>query len=293
METRASSRAKIITLLVLTFALSSIFYLLMISAGSIRAAGGLYEFALMWCPAVAALATQFAFQRNVRGLGWRLPQWQYLATGYFLPVIYGFITYLLVWSTGLGGFSPQQLAATVAPQIGYHPDSPERFTAGYILVVATVGMAPSLLSALGEEIGWRGLLVPELAKITTFTWTALLSSAVWVIWHLPLVLFSDYNNGTPAWYAIACFTTMVIAFGLVAAWLRLKSGSIWPAVVLHASHNLFIKNVFTPLTSNLGITPYIIDEFGIALVIALVLIALYFWLRRSEVSATVLSRRAV
>jgi len=86
---------------------------------------------------------------------------------------------------------------------------------------------------------------------------------------------------------------MVIAFGLVAAWLRLKSGSIWPAVVLHASHNLFIKNVFTPLTSNLGITPYIIDEFGIALVIALVLIALYFWLRRSEVSATVLSRRAV
>ena len=58
----------------------------------------------------------------------------------------------------------------------------------------------------------------------------------------------------------------------------------WPAVVFHASHNLFVKNVFTPLTRNTGVTPCIIDEFGIALLIALLLIAAYFWRRRSEVA---------
>jgi membrane protease YdiL (CAAX protease family) len=289
METKGSVRAKIFTFLLLTFALSSIFYLLMASAGSIRAAGGLYELALMWCPAIAALVTQFVFQRDLRGLGWRLPLRRYLIAGYLLPVLYGFVSYMVVWLTGLGSFSTQQLAATVAPQIGYHPTSPELFTAMYILVAATALMVPSILSALGEEIGWRGLLVPELAKVTTFTRTALLSGIIWVIWHLPLILFADYNNGTPAWFAIMCFAAIVIAMSFVFAWLRLKSGSLWPVVFLHASHNLFIKNIFTPLTSNTGITHYIIDEFGIALVIALVLVGLYFWRRRSEVSANLLS----
>jgi membrane protease YdiL (CAAX protease family) len=284
MATRGKRQAKITTFLILTFALSAIFYQRLGSAGSIKAAGGLYSFALMWCPAVAAIVTQLAFERTLRGLGWRLPRLRYLAMGYLLPVVYGLVTYLLVWVSDLGEFSPQQLTATVAPQLGFHPSSPELFAIIYIGVAATLGMVPSLISALGEEIGWRGLLVPELARLTTFTRTALLSGIVWAIWHLPLILMADYNAGTPVWFAIVCFTVMVIAFGLISAWLRLRTGSLWPAVMLHASHNLFIKNIYTPLTRNTGVTPYVIDEFGIALGIALVVIAVYFWHRRSEVA---------
>ena len=131
--------------------------------------------------------------------------------------------------------------------------------------------------------------MPELAKTTTFTRTALLSGVIWVIWHLPVILFSDYNNGAPAWFGITCFAVMVIAFSFVFAWLRLKSGSLWVAVLLHASHNVWIKNVFTPLTSNTGITAYIIDEFGIALVIAFVLVGWYFWQKRGELSQSQLA----
>ena len=284
MPTSSRRQIKIITFLVLTFALSSIFYLRLGSAASVKATGGLYTFALMWCPAVAALVTQVAFERTLRGLGWRLPGRRYLALAYLLPIGYGLVTYLLVWVSGLGEFSPQQLTAMAAPQLGLHPSSSERFVVVYIGIAATLGMVPSLISALGEEIGWRGLLVPELARLTSFTRTALLSGVVWAIWHMPLILTTDYNAGTPAWFALACFTAMVIAFGLVSAWLRLRTGSLWPAVVLHASHNLFVKNVFTPLTRNTGVTPYIIDEFGIALGVALVIIAVYFWRRRSEVA---------
>lgn len=42
----------------------------------------------------------------------------------------------------------------------------------YVLTSLTLGMVQNLISGLGEEIGWRGLLVPELARMTSFTKTA-------------------------------------------------------------------------------------------------------------------------
>ena len=75
-----------------------------------------------------------------------------------------------------------------------------------------------------------------------------------------------------------------MGFGLsfATAWLRLRSGSLWPAVVLHASHNLFIQSLFTPLTGNNGITPYLIDEFGIGLALTASVMGYLFWRRRGE-----------
>lgn len=102
--------------------------------------------------------------------------------------------------------------------------------------------------ALGEEIGWRGFLVPELSKTVSFTGTALISGVVWALWHYPILIFADYNAGTATWYALTCFTVMVVAISFVFAWLRLKSGSLWTGALLHASHNLYVQNIFTPLT---------------------------------------------
>jgi CAAX protease family protein len=60
--------------------------------------------------------------------------------------------------------------------------------------------------------------------------------------------------------------------------LRLKSDSVWPCAIFHASHNLFIQGFFTPLTGARGdITPYAIDEFGFAVPLAATLFAVGFW----------------
>lgn len=125
--------------------------------------------------------------------------------------------------------------------------------------------------------------MPELAKVTSFTTTALLSGLIWASWHVPILLFADYNSGTPAWYGLACFTVMVVGISFVFAWLRLRSGSLWTGVFLHASHNLFIQQVLTPLTTDTGRTRYVIDEFGAALAIAAVVVAIIVWRRRAEV----------
>lgn len=52
--------------LVITFALSSIFYYLIIDAGSLSAAGGMYTLGLMWCPGIAALISL-----KLTGRSWR------------------------------------------------------------------------------------------------------------------------------------------------------------------------------------------------------------------------------
>jgi membrane protease YdiL (CAAX protease family) len=272
----------------LTFALSSIFYYLIISAKTLRAGGGLYVLGIMWCPGVSALITQLIFQRNIRGLGWGWGKTRYQTWSYAIPFLYGLGTYVIVWATGLGGFYNEKFLSKIPAQIpgglATGVTSPFALIALYTLTVATIGMVGSCISALGEEIGWRGMLVPSLAKITTYPKAALISGAIWSVWHYPILLFADYNNGTPAWYGLSCFTVMVLGISFVFAWFRLKSGSLWTGMLLHASHNAFIQAVFTPLTFDTGRTKYFIDEFGAALPVVSLLVAYLFWRKRSELS---------
>jgi membrane protease YdiL (CAAX protease family) len=198
-------------------------------------------------------------------------------------VLYGLVVYGLIWLTGLGKLSVAEFAAQAAAGMGINIESPIVFALVYILIMAVVGVIVSSFTALGEEIGWRGLLVPELAREYTFTATALISGGIWALWHFPVILFTDYTTpGLPAWFALICFTIMVLGLSFAFAWLRLKSGSLWTAVLLHASHNLFIQTIFTPLTQDSGATRYWIDEFGIGLALAAVAVAFFFWRRRHE-----------
>ena len=274
---------KIATFLVLTFALSSIPYYFNISAGKLQSTTVL---ALMWCPGIAALITQLAFNRSLRGIGWKPGKPRFLLVGYLIPLAYALTSYAIIWMTGLGRLDASKLLAEVAQQLP-GISSPGLLMAAYLGIVLTVGTLEGILTAAGEEIGWRGLLVPELSKVSSFTQTALISSAIWAVWHYPVLLFADYNNADePLWFGLICFTVLVVSAGFIAAWLRLRTFSIWPAILLHAAHNLYIQNVFTPLTANTGPTPYFIDEFGVMLPIAAAIVAFIIWRKRAEVEQT-------
>jgi membrane protease YdiL (CAAX protease family) len=130
-------------------------------------------------------------------------------------------------------------------------------------------------------------LVPELSKQMSFTKLSLLSGVIWAAWHSPILLFADYNAGTNRWYALACFTVMVVSQCFVFAWLRLKSGSLWPAALLHGSHNMFVQEIFDNLMRDTGRTRWYTTEFGVALALASAALAVYFWTRRAEVEQPV------
>lgn len=270
----SSARTRVIVFLVLTFALSSIFYAKIIGTGKMQA---LPVFGLMWCPGIAALVTKLIFQRNLRGIGWGWGRTRWQILSYVLPPVTALVVYGLVWLTGIGGFSAEGMIASFSQQIGR-----EIPLTAIVAILATFGLLEGAVFALGEEIGWRGLLVPELAGMTSFTRTALISGAIWAVYHYPLILSSDYTSGAPRWFALLAFTVMAVAASFYYAWIRLKSGSVWTAVILHASHNLFIQKIFDPLTVDRGITEYVTTEFGIGLAIAEVALAWIFWRKRGE-----------
>ena len=119
-------------------------------------------------------------------------------------------------------------------------------------------------------------------KIAGYTKTSFIVGIIWALWHLPILLFADYNSGTPAYFGFSCFAVLVISGSFIFTWFRLKSGSIWAAVLLHASHNLFIQAVFNPLTQETSQTKYFANEFGVVIPVLSAIVAIYFWTRRKE-----------
>jgi membrane protease YdiL (CAAX protease family) len=248
---------KVLTFVLLTFAISSIFYWIMYSTGSARDIGVLW----MWSPAAGAILTQILFRGNLRDVGSGPGPKKYLLWGLMIPLVYALIIYGIAWATGLAGF--------------------RKPTPGYILFIP-IGFVAACLAALGEEIGWRGLLVPELSRLTTFTSTALLTWIIWAVWHYPAILFADYHSQAPRLFDLSTLTITVLGFSFFTVWLRLKSGSIWPVVLWHGMHNLLIQEVFIHMSTATPVSKFIIDDFGIGVMLAASILGVVFWKKRFE-----------
>lgn len=91
------------------------------------------------------------------------------------------------------------------------------------------------LSAFGEELGWRGWLLPNLLPLGT--WPALLlSGAIWGVWHAPLILLG-YNYQRTDVLGVLLMVGWCMLLGVLIGWLRLRSASVWPAVIAHGAVN--------------------------------------------------------
>lgn len=268
--------------LLFTLMFSSVIWTLVIWSGHVGMAFGTMIVAIMWCPALAAWLTCRVLGRSFRSLAWHWPQARYIAAAYFIPLAYTGIAYGAVWAFRLGGWN-SEMVNLITERFGLRGVPVWGVFALWLFFTGTGSFIRGMSTALGEEIGWRGFLVPELAKQMSFTKLSLLSGIIWAAWHSPLLLFADYNSGTNRWYALSCFAVMVIADSFIMAWLRLKSASLWPAAVFHASHNLFIQTVFDNLMRDTGKTLWYTTEFGIALAVVTSLFAFYFWMRRADV----------
>lgn len=276
------SKKKIIIFLGLTILFSAIFHVLIGRAGTLGSNGNLLTIGLMWSPGVAALITQILIEGNIAGLGWRWGKtcWQLLSS--LVPLFLISATYSVIWLTGLGGFPNQRfISQNIFSQLDFEATQAQAVLI-YVAITTLFGMVGSSFTALGEEIGWRGLLVPELRSLTGFTGTALISGVIWAVYHYPVMLFADYQGDGPLWYSMICFTVMAISFSFVMTWFRIKSGSLWTAVFLHAAHNVFVQAVFTPLTYDTGHTELFIDEFGAGLAVTYLAAAFVFWKLRSR-----------
>lgn len=275
---RPAVSRSIVLFLILTAALSSIFYAFIIATGHVGGGNGIYELGLMWSPAIAALLTCRLSGLSLQSLGWGWGAWRWQWLAFAIPLGYTAVAYAFVWLSGYGGFPDPKFVVSTRASLGWTSAPDWLVLGGYFLLIGSAGMALSMAFALGEEIGWRGFLAPRLTTRFGFKAGALLTGAIWTAWHLPLVFFADYNNTAPPWFAVTCFAALVLGMSVIMAWLRLSSGSLWTAAVFHASHNQFIQVFFTPATSMRGTkTSFAIDEFGFALPAVVLILAIVFW----------------
>lgn len=177
-----------------------------------------------------------------------------------LPVL--LLSYGIVWSFGI---------ATLKAPI----ESGSPF--GFILSTVIGGLLFTTIFALGEEIGWRGYLLPRLLSLGP-TRAVLLSGLAHGVWHLPLLLLTPFYHGEGNRLVIVTlFLLTLTAGGALYGYLRLTTNSLWPVGLLHGSWNTVWEGLqaVTVASSPLA-TEYLAGESGLLTLLAATVVAAWF-----------------
>jgi membrane protease YdiL (CAAX protease family) len=199
----------------------------------------------MWGPAVANVVARVATGEGRANLFLR-PRlragWRYWLAALVLPALLTVVG-TAVYFALLGGFSLgpvrgayEQFVAVAGVAL---PGDVYGFVA--LQVVQALILAPVInsLFTFGEEFGWRGYLLPKLLPLGERR-AALAVGVVWGVWHWPIIAMG-YNYGLdyPAapWLGMLAMVWFTVVTGVVLAWVTLRGGSVWPAVLGHSAIN--------------------------------------------------------
>jgi membrane protease YdiL (CAAX protease family) len=141
---------------------------------------------------------------------------------------------------------------------------------GMPLVSVAIFFAFSIFpgSALGEEIGWRGYVLPRLQSRMSALSAALLIAPIWGLWHLPLWLDGAPGH-TPLIYV--GFVLSVFALSILLTWVyNSTGGSLLLVVLAHATFNLPITILYGALGGR--VTVPVLLYFGLMAVAAIVVV---------------------
>src|SRR5215218_9153566 len=135
----------------------------------------------------------------------------------------------------------------------------------------------ALTFALAEEIGMRGYLQPRLMSLGR-TRALLLVGLVWGTWHMPLYYFVAklFPVGNVLLF-VPLFYGTIVAASFFFGYLRIYTGSIWPASIAHSVHNTAWSTLtaFT-VTSSAGLVNlYLVGDYGILILIGTVIGAIW------------------
>ncbi|MGI8746267.1 MAG: hypothetical protein ACR2NN_27550 [Bryobacteraceae bacterium] len=167
--------------------------------------------------------------------------WTLIIHAHSLEIARGRVVHMLMWSPALAAFLTCAIFRIDIITLGWNWRPARYEVAGYFLplLYGSIAYIPLGVTGFGK------LRFSEFVNAAA-TSLHLTAGQPFSIFALDLALLGSF--GVIQSLASARFSVMIVATGTMAAWLRLRSGSLWPAAILHASHNLFIQSVFDPLT---------------------------------------------
>ena len=206
----------------------------------------------MFCPLVAVLAAKRIVLHQPTGISWRprlKGNGRYLLAAWFGPAVLtllGAVLYFAVFPSRLdfsgswlvAAYGGEMDAQTLRSQLGVS-------TRSYLLQngLFAVLLAPAInmFPALGEEVGWRGYMMPRLKERLGLLNGRLLGGIIWGVWHWPLMLLVGYEYGTNYLGApllgLVVWRVVCFALNTLLDWLYEKTGCIWVPAIAHGALN--------------------------------------------------------
>ena len=245
---RKSETKRLLIYLMLAFGLTWIIFFIYILSGNIWAADGeitgMDQFVSlgMLCPALAMLLTRYVTREGfavtgkdsmLLGISFKDKKWVYFVIAMLLPWIYvelGNALTLLISPNAFDSHNPKLLGLA----------DNERAIVYIQPIAAIVSGATASFAAFGEEAGWRGYMMPKIIKLWGVGKAVVIGGIIWGMWHWPLT-YIGHNFGMEYFgYPFAGFAAMCVLcifMGIILTYVTYKSGSIWPATILHAINN--------------------------------------------------------
>ncbi|AZH27104.1 CPBP family intramembrane metalloprotease [Haloplanus aerogenes] len=237
----------------------------------------------MWAPAVANALTRFVTDEGWTDLGLRprrreWPLWIAAWIGPALLILVGVGVYALLFPARVDPTFGTLRAALGLPEGTPLPLSPPVLVALVLVQAVVISPLINSLFTFGEEFGWRGYLLPKLLPLG-WRRAVVVSGVVWGVWHWPVIAMGyNYGVGYPGapWTGLLAMTWFTVVVGAFLAWVTVRAGSVWPAVVGHAAVNgigsiglLFVSGNPTPLLGPAAVG--VVVTLGWAIVAAAVL----------------------
>ena len=227
---------------------------------------------VMWTPALCATIAnivsikekgeKFSLKKHFSDLGFKVAGIKYILLGLILPLIYLLIPYMIYWKMHPNNFA-------------YHGVALSAILAD-CLPVGIIGTILSMLTATGEEIGWRGFMVPAFIERIGLKKTLVFTGLFWSCWHLPLLIFGGYMAETSLLYRVPAFILCIVPIGIIVGLLAYRSKSMWPCAILHAAHNNYDQSIFSIITRGDDMM-YYVSETGIYTIICAWIIAIIMY----------------
>lgn len=125
------------------------------------------------------------------------------------------------------------------------------------LIFVAIGPIVNIIPTMGEELGWRGYLLPKLRLFLSDRASLIITGAIWGIWHLPVIVMG-HNYGTGywgyPWLGILAMIVFCIMLGIIEGYITIKLQSAIPSAMIHSTVNagaalpiLFAKSGYNPL----------------------------------------------
>jgi len=202
--TQALDKKGIISFLLITFAITYGIEFSLIANGVSPIVFGLGQYviaAVMWVPALATFITiKFITKEGFAITKIRFGNWRpYLYAGLVVPLCF-LVIYLLTFFLGFGepDWNLSSLRRIFEKEGTQIPQMPSPLITWGGLYMSTLFLAPIIntVFGFGEELGWRGYLLPKLMPLGK-TKAYLILGIIWGLWHLPMVLVGFMYPGYP------------------------------------------------------------------------------------------------